>query len=59
MALTVGVGTVMEAREVAIIITGPHKALALAKCIEEGKIAVKIEEIDSDPILTSMLHVKV
>ena len=37
MALTVGVGTVMDAREIAIIITGPHKALALAKCIEEGK----------------------
>uniref|UniRef100_A0A1D1XZC7 Glucosamine-6-phosphate isomerase n=1 Tax=Anthurium amnicola TaxID=1678845 RepID=A0A1D1XZC7_9ARAE len=36
MALTVGVGTVMDAREVAIIITGAHKALALAKCIEEG-----------------------
>lgn len=26
----------MDAREVAIIITGQHKALALAKCIEEG-----------------------
>ncbi|CAG8553700.1 20773_t:CDS:2 [Cetraspora pellucida] len=36
MALTVGVGTVMDSREVAIIITGAHKALALAKCIEEG-----------------------
>jgi len=36
MALTVGVSTVMDAREVAIIITGAHKALALAKCIEEG-----------------------
>ncbi|CAG8545143.1 1220_t:CDS:2 [Acaulospora morrowiae] len=36
MALTVGVGTVMDAREVAIIITGAHKAPALAKCIEEG-----------------------
>lgn len=28
--------TVMDAREVCIIITGAHKALALAKCIEEG-----------------------
>ncbi len=36
MALTVGVGTVMDAREVLIIITGAKKALALSKCIEEG-----------------------
>jgi len=36
MALTVGVSTVMDSREVAVIITGAHKALALAKCIEEG-----------------------
>ncbi|KAJ1962090.1 Glucosamine-6-phosphate isomerase (Glucosamine-6-phosphate deaminase) (GNPDA) (GlcN6P deaminase) [Dimargaris xerosporica] len=36
LALTVGVGTVMDAREVVIIITGAHKSLALAKCIEEG-----------------------
>ena len=36
MALTVGVGTVMDAREVLVIITGSHKAYALAKCIEEG-----------------------
>ncbi|OQV14554.1 Glucosamine-6-phosphate isomerase 2 [Hypsibius exemplaris] len=36
MALTVGVGTVMDAREVMILITGAHKALALYKAIEEG-----------------------
>lgn len=36
MALTVGVQTVMEAREVVIIITGAHKAVALQKCIEGG-----------------------
>ncbi|KAF1814859.1 glucosamine-6-phosphate isomerase, partial [Eremomyces bilateralis CBS 781.70] len=36
MALTVGVQTVMDAREVVIIIIGAHKALALQKCIEEG-----------------------
>jgi glucosamine-6-phosphate deaminase len=36
MALTVGVGTVVDAREVVVIITGAHKANALAKCIEEG-----------------------
>lgn len=36
MALTVGVGTVMDAREVMIIITGAHKALALSQAIEQG-----------------------
>ncbi|KAB8301985.1 hypothetical protein EYC80_005439 [Monilinia laxa] len=36
MALTVGIQTVLEAREVVIIITGAHKALALKKCIEDG-----------------------
>ncbi|ORY95222.1 glucosamine-6-phosphate isomerase [Syncephalastrum racemosum] len=36
LALTVGVATVMDAREVCIIITGAHKSIALAKCIEEG-----------------------
>lgn len=33
---SVGVGTVMAAREVLIIVTGSHKAAALQKCIEEG-----------------------
>jgi len=36
MALTVGIQTVLDAREVVVIITGSHKALALQKCIEEG-----------------------
>ncbi|KAK4619743.1 Glucosamine-6-phosphate isomerase [Fulvia fulva] len=36
MALTVGVQTVLDAREVVIIITGAHKSLALQKCIEGG-----------------------
>ncbi|SAL98683.1 hypothetical protein, partial, partial [Absidia glauca] len=36
LTLTVGVATVMDAREVVVIITGAHKAIALAKCIEEG-----------------------
>jgi len=36
LALTVGVGTIMDAREVVVLITGAPKALALAKCIEEG-----------------------
>ncbi|XP_041358069.1 glucosamine-6-phosphate isomerase 2-like isoform X2 [Gigantopelta aegis] len=35
-ALTVGVGTVMDAREVMILITGAHKSFALHKAIEEG-----------------------
>lgn len=35
-ALTVGVGTVLESREVMILITGAHKAFALYKAIEEG-----------------------
>ena len=35
-ALTVGVGTVMDAREVMILITGAHKAFALHMAIEEG-----------------------
>jgi len=36
MALTVGVGTIMDAREVVIIVTGQHKAAALEKCVEHG-----------------------
>ncbi|KAI1429787.1 glucosamine-6-phosphate deaminase [Xylaria sp. FL1777] len=36
MALTVGVQTVLEAREVVIIILGARKSLALQKCIEQG-----------------------
>ncbi|XP_071452442.1 glucosamine-6-phosphate deaminase isoform X3 [Hetaerina americana] len=35
-ALTVGVGTVMDAREVMVLITGAHKSFALYKAIEEG-----------------------
>ena len=35
-ALTVGVGTVMDAREVMILITGAHKSYALHMAIEEG-----------------------
>eukprot|EP00698_Gefionella_okellyi_P003673 TRINITY_DN13438_c0_g1_i1.p1 TRINITY_DN13438_c0_g1~~TRINITY_DN13438_c0_g1_i1.p1 ORF type:complete len:286 (-),score=52.38 TRINITY_DN13438_c0_g1_i1:16-873(-) len=36
MALTVGVATVMDAKEVLIIISGAAKAYALYKCVEEG-----------------------
>ncbi|KAH7730781.1 glucosamine-6-phosphate isomerase 2-like protein [Aphelenchoides avenae] len=35
-ALTVGVGTIMDAREVLIMISGVHKAYALHKAIEDG-----------------------
>uniref|UniRef100_A0A1B6KT34 Glucosamine-6-phosphate isomerase n=1 Tax=Graphocephala atropunctata TaxID=36148 RepID=A0A1B6KT34_9HEMI len=35
-ALTVGVGTVMDADEVMILITGTHKSFALYKAVEEG-----------------------
>ena len=33
-ALSVGVGTVMDAREVVLIVTGSHKAIALQKVVE-------------------------
>ncbi|KAK5995179.1 Glucosamine-6-phosphate deaminase [Cladobotryum mycophilum] len=36
MALTVGVQTVLEAREVVVIIFGQRKSIALQKCIEDG-----------------------
>merc|ERR1712151_1412433 len=35
-ALTVGVGTVMDAREVLIMVIGINKAMALHECIENG-----------------------
>ena len=35
-ALTVGIKTILEAREIIIIINGRNKALPLSKCIEEG-----------------------
>ncbi|KAJ8919615.1 hypothetical protein NQ315_002237 [Exocentrus adspersus] len=35
-ALTVGVGTVMDAKEVMILITGAQKSFALYKAVEEG-----------------------
>lgn len=36
MALTVGVGTVMDAKEILVLVNGQHKAEALMKCIEMG-----------------------
>ena len=35
MALTVGVGTVLDAREVVVVVTGQRKSLALSKAIGE------------------------
>ncbi|KAI5294301.1 hypothetical protein KEM52_004301 [Ascosphaera acerosa] len=35
-ALTVGIKTIMDAREVIIVVTGAHKALALQQGIEQG-----------------------
>ena len=35
-ALTVGVGTVMAAREVMVLVTGQGKARALQHCVEDG-----------------------
>ncbi|PKS11342.1 hypothetical protein jhhlp_003104 [Lomentospora prolificans] len=36
LALTVGVGTVLEAREVVAVVLGRRKAVALQKCVEGG-----------------------
>lgn len=36
MTLTVGVQTILDSREVVIVVTGQRKALALSKAIEEG-----------------------
>ena len=36
MALTVGVQTIMDAREVVLVVTGQNKALALSQMIEGG-----------------------
>jgi glucosamine-6-phosphate isomerase len=36
MALTVGVKTVLDSREVVVVVTGQRKALALSKAIEDG-----------------------
>jgi hypothetical protein len=36
MALTVGVKTIMDAKEVILVVTGQNKALALSQMIEGG-----------------------
>jgi len=36
MALTIGVQTVLEAREVIVVVLGARKALALQRCVEQG-----------------------
>ncbi|KAG6879166.1 Glucosamine-6-phosphate isomerase 1 [Termitomyces sp. T32_za158] len=67
MALTVGVATVMDSREVIIIVTGLRKAIALSKAIEEGVnhlwtvSALQMHPwalIVTDEDATSELHVK-
>ncbi|KAG5727784.1 Glucosamine-6-phosphate isomerase, partial [Termitomyces sp. T112] len=67
MALTVGVATVMDSREVIIIVTGLRKALALSKAIEDGVnhlwtvSALQMHPwalIVADEDATSELHVK-
>jgi glucosamine-6-phosphate deaminase len=35
-SVTVGIGTIMDAKEVMILVTGAQKSLALHKAIEEG-----------------------
>ena len=40
MALTVGVATVLDSREVVVVVTGQRKALALSKAIGESQVAV-------------------
>jgi 6-phosphogluconolactonase/glucosamine-6-phosphate isomerase/deaminase len=49
-ALTVGVGTVMDAREVMILITGAHKAHALYK-VKIDKLRLQILTQFSKPFL--------
>ncbi|OLY78632.1 Glucosamine-6-phosphate isomerase 2 [Smittium mucronatum] len=36
LALTMGINTVLESREIVIIMTGAQKSLALSKCVEGG-----------------------
>ena len=36
IVLTVGIATIMDAKEIVLMITGINKAMALYKCIEEG-----------------------
>jgi glucosamine-6-phosphate deaminase len=36
MALTVGVGTIMDSRQVVIVATGASKSMAVARCVEES-----------------------
>lgn len=43
-ALTVGVGTVMDAKEVMILITGAHKAFALYKGERRRRMPINCEE---------------
>jgi glucosamine-6-phosphate deaminase len=44
MALTVGVGTVLESREVVVIVTGQSKSLALSKALGMFRIWVAMPD---------------
>jgi hypothetical protein len=48
MALTVGVQTVMDAREVVVVVTGLRKALALSKAIGTVDLSPMLLLIDLD-----------
>ncbi|KAF8200731.1 hypothetical protein BJ912DRAFT_1019746 [Pholiota molesta] len=62
MALTVGVATVLDAREVVVVVTGQRKALALSKAIGEWTLsALQLHPwalIVTDEDATAELHVK-
>ncbi|KZV88029.1 glucosamine-6-phosphate isomerase [Exidia glandulosa HHB12029] len=67
MALTVGVATVLDAREIVVVVSGQRKALALSKAIEEGVnhlttlSALQLHQhslIVADEDATAELHVK-
>ncbi|KAJ3517258.1 hypothetical protein NLJ89_g622 [Agrocybe chaxingu] len=73
MALTVGVATVLDSREVVVVVTGQRKALALSKAIEDGvnhlwtlsalqlhpwALIVVDEDATADRPLLAELHVK-
>ena len=45
MALTVGVATVLDSREVIVVVTGQRKALALSKAI--GEFSMRLGDRES------------
>jgi len=55
MALTVGVATVLEAREVVVVVTGQRKSLALSKAIGELYFQARLLENAIRP-LSYLVH---